>query len=82
MALWPWVLVVAMSALSAHYCLTRALRLADAALVLPLDFLRLPLIALIGFAFYGEGFSVWVLAGGLIVFAGTWLNLRTASRKA
>ena len=78
-ALWPWVIVVALSALSAHYCLTRALRLAHAALVLPMDFLRLPLIALIGFAVYGESVSGWVLVGGMIVFAGTWLNVRSAA---
>jgi drug/metabolite transporter (DMT)-like permease len=77
-ALWPWVCVVALTALSAHYCLTRAFRLADASVVLPLDFLRLPLIALVGFFFYGETLNIWVLAGAAIVFVATWLNLRSA----
>ena len=76
---WPWVGVVGLSAVSAHYCLARAFQLADATVVVPMDFLRLPLIAVIGFAFYGEALSVWVFVGALIVFAATWLNLKAAA---
>jgi drug/metabolite transporter (DMT)-like permease len=78
-ALWPWVGVVAVTALSAHYCLTRAFQLADATVVIPMDFLRLPLIAVVGFLFYGETLKIWVFVGALIVFAATWLNLKSAS---
>ena len=77
---WPWVGVVGLSAVSAHYCLARAFQLADATVVVPMDFLRLPLIAVIGFAFYGEALSIWVLVGALIVFFATWLNLQSAAR--
>jgi drug/metabolite transporter (DMT)-like permease len=76
--LWPWVVVVAVTAVSAHYCLARAFRLADATLVVPMDFLRLPLIAVIGYVFYGEALTIWVLAGAAIVLLATWLNLKTA----
>jgi len=79
-ALWPWVCIVALTALSAHYCLTRAFRLADASMVVPLDFLRLPLIAIVDFFVYGEALNVWVFAGAAIVFVATWLNLRSATR--
>jgi drug/metabolite transporter (DMT)-like permease len=78
-ALWPWVGVVAVTALSAHYCLTRAFRLADATVVIAMDFLRLPLIAVVGFLFYGETLNNWVFVGALIVFAATWLNVKSAS---
>ena len=78
-ALWPWVGIVAVTALSAHYCLTRAFQLADATVVIPMDFLRLPLIAVVGFLFYGETVKIWVFVGALIVFAATWLNLKSAS---
>ena len=81
-ASWPWILVVATTALSAHYCLTRAFQLADASVVIPLDFLRLPLIAVVGFFAYGEPLDIWVLFGALIVCAGTLLNLKSASRPA
>jgi len=76
--LYPWVAVVALTALSAHYCLARAFRLADATVVMPLDFLRLPLIAVIGLFLYGEPLNVWVFAGAAIVLAGVWLNLKSA----
>ncbi|MCH8552890.1 MAG: DMT family transporter, partial [Natronospirillum sp.] len=49
---WPWVMVVGVTGLTAHYCMVRALSLADATLVVPMDFLRLPLIALVGYALY------------------------------
>jgi drug/metabolite transporter (DMT)-like permease len=80
--LWPWVSVVAVTALSAHYCLTRAFQLADATVVIPIDFLRLPLIAIVGFLFYGEALQIWVFVGALIVFAATWLNLKSASNSS
>jgi drug/metabolite transporter (DMT)-like permease len=78
-AMWPWVAMVAVSALTAHYCLTRALQLADASVVVPLDFMRLPLIAVIGYFLYREPIDIWVLVGALIVFTGTLLNLKSAS---
>jgi drug/metabolite transporter (DMT)-like permease len=77
-AAWPWVVVVATTALSAHYCLARAFGLADASVVVPMDFLRLPLIAIVGFVFYDEALQVWVLVGAVIVFAAAWLNLKSA----
>ena len=46
---WPsgenrlWIAIVGLTGLSAHYCLARALHIADATLVVPLDFMRLPL---------------------------------------
>ena len=77
--LWPWVFGVGAAALSAHYCLTRAFMLEDATVIMPIDFLRLPFIAVIGFLFYDEPLEFWVFAGAAIVFAGSWLNLRAGS---
>ena len=74
---WPWVVLVGLTALSAHYCLTRAFQLADASVVIPLDFLRLPMIALIGLFFYGEPLEPWVMVGAAIVFVAIWLNLKS-----
>jgi drug/metabolite transporter (DMT)-like permease len=74
---WPWVALVALGALSAHYCLTRALRLADATAVVAMDFLRLPLIALLGFVLYHEALDPAVIAGACVVLAATWINLRS-----
>jgi len=79
-ALWPWLVVVGVAALSAHYCITRALRRADATIVVPLDFLRLPLIAIVGYFLYAEPLDPFTLVGAVIVLAANYLNMRAASR--
>ena len=76
----PWVGVVALAGLSAHLCLTSALKLAPASVVMPMDFLRLPLIAFIGAAIYGEGLDPWVALGAAIIVGANWVNLRVESR--
>jgi len=77
----PAFIATGLAALSAHYCLTSALSLADATVVIPLDFLRLPLIAVVGALMYAESFDPFVLAGGALIFAGTWYALRYEKRK-
>src|SRR3990170_1782747 len=75
-ALWPWLLVVGATGLSAHYCMTRALRLADATVVVPMDFLRLPVAAFAGFLFYGETLDWLVLAGATVMLLGNLASIR------
>ena len=77
----PWIIVVGAAALSGHYCMARALAIADAIVVVPLDFLRLPLIAAVGFLFYGESLDGFVLAGGVVMFAGNFLNIRAEKKR-
>lgn len=80
---WHWlpVLVISLTALSAHYCITRALKLADASIIAPIDFLRLPLIALLGFVLYGEALDMWVILGAAIMLGGNYLNIHTEQRR-
>lgn len=76
----PWVVLVGLCGLAAHLSLTRALSLAPASVVMPLDFARLPVIAAIGALLYGETVG-WTLAvGAAIILAANWANLRLASR--
>ncbi|MND03638.1 hypothetical protein D3C83_235630 [compost metagenome] len=62
--------------------MTRSLRIADASLVIPVDFLRLPLIAAVGMLFYGEPLDLSILLGAAVIFAGTWISIRHESRRA
>ena len=78
----PWIAFVGVAGFSAHYCLTRAFRLADATVVVPIDFLRLPLIALVGALAYGEAIDPLVMLGAAVIFAGTYYSLRRESRAA
>jgi drug/metabolite transporter (DMT)-like permease len=77
---WPWLALIGIAGLSAHFCLSQAFKRADAMTVVPVDFLRLPLMAGIGILAYGERFDPWVLAGGAVICVGIWLNLKGALR--
>jgi drug/metabolite transporter (DMT)-like permease len=68
--------------LLAHYCLTSALAIAPATVVVPMDFVRLPTIAVVGMLVYGEALDVWVFVGALIIFAANYVNIWFETRTA
>ncbi len=72
----PWLLLIGCAGVLAHLSLTSALKLAPASFVVPLDFVRLPLIAAVGALVYNEPLDPFVLIGGTVIFAGIWLNIR------
>ena len=77
----PWILAVGACSFAAHYCMTRAFKLADATVVTPIDFVRLPLIAVVGALLYGEPFDPMVIAGATVIFAGTYYSLSRETRR-
>lgn len=74
-AIWGWVVMLGIAGLGAHYCQMRAFALADAIIVAPMDFLRLPLIAVVGAMFYGETLQMSVAIGAAVVVAANALNM-------
>ncbi len=78
--LWPWALVAGLSGLGTHYCFARAFQLADASIVAPIDFVRLPLVAVVGFLVYDEAIDAFVYLGAAVIFVGNFMNLRGARR--
>ena len=78
----PWLILIAFAGLTAHFCLTKALILAPASIVMPIDFLRLPIIAVIGMLFYNEGLDLLVLLGGALILAGNLYMVRSESRRS
>jgi drug/metabolite transporter (DMT)-like permease len=76
-----WVVLIGLAGLSAHYCLTSALAIAPATIVVPLDFVRLPVIAVVGMVLYNEALDIWVLIGALVIFGGNYLNILSETRK-
>jgi drug/metabolite transporter (DMT)-like permease len=79
-ALAPWLLLIGAAGLAAHWCLTSALDAAPASVVMPLDFARLPVIALVGWAAYGELLDPLVFVGAALILAGNLLTLGRAAR--
>jgi drug/metabolite transporter (DMT)-like permease len=78
----PWVILIGIAGLTAHFCLTKALSIAPATLVMPLDFLRLPIIAVVGIILYAEPVDIWVIVGGTLIFAGNYVNIRFGHAKS
>lgn len=75
---WGWVVVVAFCGTYSHYCFARAMQLADATVVVPMDFLRVPLTALVGWLAYSEGLDLFTLLGIGLILTGNVLNLSRA----
>jgi len=73
---WGWVLVVAFCGTFSHYCMARALQHAEATVVVPMDFVRVPLTALAGWLVYAERVDLFTVLGVLLILAGNALNLR------
>ena len=73
---WPYIIAVALSGLGAHVSITMAMRYGDVSIIAPMDFLRLPLIALVGWWLYNEALDYFVLIGGVLIFLGTFINIR------
>ncbi len=78
----PWVVVIAIGGLTAHFCITSALALAPASVVMPIDFVRLPLIAVLGVALYSEPLELAVLAGAVLIFAANYINVVIEHRRS
>lgn len=76
----PWVILIGIAGLVAHFCLTKALSIAPASIVMPIDFVRLPTIAVVGMLLYDEPLELMVFVGAALIFAGNYLNITQANR--
>lgn len=75
---WGWMVVLGFSGTFTHYCMARAMLYADATVVLPLDFLRVPLTAIMGWLIYSERLDMFTVLGAALILTGNLLNLRSA----
>ena len=77
----PAVIGIGVSGLVSHYCLTNAFQAGDAGVVVPLDFMRIPLIAVVGWWLYGEPLDVFVFLGAGLIITGILWNLRSEAAR-
>jgi drug/metabolite transporter (DMT)-like permease len=75
---WGWMVVLAFCGTFTHYCMARAMLYADATVVLPMDFLRVPLTATMGCLIYSERLDMFTVLGAALILTGNLLNLRSA----
>jgi drug/metabolite transporter (DMT)-like permease len=73
-----WIAVIAFCGMFSHYCMARAMLHADATVVLPMDFLRVPLTAALGWLIYAERLDMFTVLGAAMILTGNLLNLRAA----
>jgi drug/metabolite transporter (DMT)-like permease len=79
---WPsayvfgWIVVIAFCGTFSHYCMARAMLYADATVVLPMDFLRVPLTATAGWLIYSERLDMFTVLGAALILTGNLLNLK------
>ena len=76
---WGWVVVIAFCGTFSHYCMARAMLHADATVVIPMDFLRVPLTATAGWLIYSERLDLFTVLGAVLILAGNLLNLRATN---
>ena len=79
LATWGWGLVIAFCGTFSHYCMARALLYADATVVIPMDFLRVPLTALAGWLLYSERLDAFTVLGAALILTGNLVNLRAST---
>ena len=78
----PWVCMIGVAGLTAHFCMTKALSIAPASVVMPIDFARLPIIAVVGIMLYDEPVDALIFVGGALIFGANYLNIRFGQAKA
>jgi drug/metabolite transporter (DMT)-like permease len=72
-----WAALLGAAGSTGHFCMSRALATTDATLVVPFDYLRLPIVALIAFAVFGQAPDLWVwIGGGVIAASGIYIARR------
>ena len=76
----PLLLVVSVTGLTAHLCMTKAFSLAPVSVVMPIDFVRLPLISTVGYLFYNEVLTWYIILGSALVFVGNYINIKAEER--
>jgi len=76
-----WIIIIGIGGLLAHFCITKALQLAPATVVTPIDFCRLPVIAAVGYVFYNEALDIFIIGGAIIIFMANYINIWSETQK-
>src|SRR6202035_4126458 len=66
---WACAIAVAISGTYSHFCMARAMLYADATIVLPMDFLRVPLTAAAGWLIYSERLDAFTVLGAALILS-------------
>ncbi|MEX2643976.1 MAG: DMT family transporter [Acetobacterales bacterium] len=71
-----WLVLIGFCHFGGQFCLAQSLKLADAGVVMPVDFMKLIWAMAFGFIVFTELPDLWTLVGGTVIFATvTWLTV-------
>ena len=74
---WLWLAAIGTLGSLFQFCLSQALKEADATALMPLDFTKLIWAAVIGYLVFAEVPTVWTWTGGMMIFAAaTYISYR------
>ena len=76
---WLWVVAAGVLGTSGHMLWTRALKLGEVSALQPISFMQLPLVAVAGWALFGESLDRWTVMGAAIILSA---NAYIAHREA
>jgi drug/metabolite transporter (DMT)-like permease len=72
---WPWIFLFAFAGSFAHFCMAKALHHGEVTFVMPIDYLRMPMSALLGYLLYAEAIDAFTAAGAALIVVGNLFNL-------
>ena len=72
----PALLLLAVSGTVAPYCLVRAFIHAEATIVEPIEYLRLPITAFVAYLVFNQTTDIWVWTGATIIAGSTYFMTR------
>lgn len=77
----PALVGLGIAGYSTHFCVTRSMAAADASFVVPFDFLRLPMSAVLGFVLFTEPLDPWTWGGAAVIFGAAYYNTWKEARE-
>ncbi len=91
-AIWVWtwpdahqlamMVAIGVMATLAHLCMAQSYKIADAAVVAPVDYTRMIWASLIGYVWLGEFPDFWTWVGGTVIFASTvYITFRESQKR-
>ncbi len=77
---WGGILIVSITALTAHFCMTKAMLTSTVTTVVTLDFMRLPMIGVVAWFIYQEPFGLWAVIGTVVIFLAMLLSFKSSKK--
>lgn len=79
-AQWPWIIALGVFSSLATICVTQSFAAADASIIMPFNFLKLPFATAIGLVLFAEALDLWTSVGAVIIFSSTYYMMRREAR--